>query len=263
MDRSFLSHANVIAASRKFVCVRLTSYENETETAFCRSLMVGRSGDVENTTFAVLAPDGKTNLVRASRGTRGIFSDAADMAQKLSAISAKYPGGSDAALPLLPIALDAHLGLDVAACDNRPLVVVIASDETTRRHLEARVAELAWSPEFIGTYIYATAASAREIKGVHGIADTDGIAIIEPDAFGQSGRLLHFVAMAESKEKLANLMQTSLTEANATAKSRQSHRAAGMQLGAFWETKFPVTDPEEAKARERAKQEIERKRPKP
>jgi hypothetical protein len=27
MDRSFLSHAEVIAAAKKFVCIRLTSYE--------------------------------------------------------------------------------------------------------------------------------------------------------------------------------------------------------------------------------------------
>jgi hypothetical protein len=262
MDRSFLSHTEVIEASRKFVCVRLTSYENEAETAFCRSLMVGRSGDVENTTFAILAPDGKTSLIRASRGTRGLFTDAADMAEKMIAISGKYAGKTEATPPL-PIALDTHIGLDIAACDNRPFLVVIAADAATRNNLEARVSELAWSSEFIGTYIYATAASAAEIKGVKDIPGGDGVAIIEPDAFGQSGRLMHFVAMKESKEKLVATMKSSLKEANATAKSRQSHRAAGVQLGAFWETKFPVTDPQEAQARERARQEIERKRTKP
>jgi hypothetical protein len=260
MDRSFLSQADVIAESRKFVCVRLTSYEDEAETAFCRSLLVGRSGDVENTTFSILAPDGKTKLVRASRSTKGLFTDAADMARQMAAISDKYPGNADSANPPLPVALDAHIGLDVAACDNRPLLVVIAADETVRRDLEARVAKLAWNSDFIGTFTYASAASTKEIKGVSGIPAGDGIALIEPDAFGQSGRLLHYVAMGDSNERLAQMMRESLTESHATAKNRQSHRFAGMQLGAFWETKFSVTDPEEANARERTRKEIERRR---
>jgi hypothetical protein len=260
MDRSFLSHADVIAASRNFVCVRLTSYEDDAESAFCRSLMVGRSGEVENTTFTILAPDGETKLVRAFRATRGLFTDAADMARQMNSISAKYPGNDDRATPPLPLALDARIGLDIAACDNRPLIVIVASAEPAREELESRVASIAWSTEFIGTFVYAAASSAKEVVGVTGIPAADGIAIIEPDAFGQSGRLMQFISSTDPNEHVAKAMRRSLSTYHMVAKNRQSHRFNGMKNGSFWETKFPVTDPEEANARERTKKEIERRR---
>ena len=59
MDGSFLSDADVVAASRKFVCIRLSTYEDAEEAEFLRSIYVGRSGDLENTVFAILSPDGK------------------------------------------------------------------------------------------------------------------------------------------------------------------------------------------------------------
>ena len=49
MDRSYLSDIKVVEASRKFVCIRPISYEDEAENKFLKSFGAGRSGDVENT----------------------------------------------------------------------------------------------------------------------------------------------------------------------------------------------------------------------
>ena len=86
MDRSFLSKPEVIAASRQFVCVRLTTYEDEIEAKFSKDLFATRSGEVENTTFALLAPDGKTRLSRTGRSARNVFTDAAEMAAAMKRI---------------------------------------------------------------------------------------------------------------------------------------------------------------------------------
>src|SRR5262245_12662671 len=94
MDRSFLSRPEVIAASRKFVCIRLASYENEQENKFCESLFLGRSGEVENTTFAILGPDGKQRLSRAGRSTKSAFADASQMAKAMAEIAERFPGSS-------------------------------------------------------------------------------------------------------------------------------------------------------------------------
>ena len=72
MDRSFLSQPEVIAASRHFVCVRLTTYEDKEEGEFLKSFHVTRSGELENTVAALLAPDGKRQLARASRSFRTV-----------------------------------------------------------------------------------------------------------------------------------------------------------------------------------------------
>ena len=68
MDRSFLSQLPVIAASRNFICVRLATYESEDEAAYLRSFAAGRSGQLENTVFCILSPDGEEKLIRAARG---------------------------------------------------------------------------------------------------------------------------------------------------------------------------------------------------
>src|SRR6478672_6574072 len=102
MDRSFLSRPEVIAASRRFVCVRLTTYEDESEARFSAGLLLGRSGNVENTTFAILAPDGKTKLTRAARSARQVYADAAAMARGMDEVAAKYPAKPDGRTPPLP-----------------------------------------------------------------------------------------------------------------------------------------------------------------
>ncbi|MCP4093415.1 MAG: hypothetical protein GY747_08200 [Planctomycetes bacterium] len=54
--------------SRDWVCVRLASYENEQESEYLKKLYRGRTGELNNTTFALVAPDGKTLLAPAGRG---------------------------------------------------------------------------------------------------------------------------------------------------------------------------------------------------
>src|SRR4051812_12431801 len=92
MDRSYLSQPEVIAASRAFVCVRLATYEDEEEGKFLKAFQVTRSGELENTVFTILAPDGKKQLARASRSARGTFGDADRMAATMKRITGEIPG---------------------------------------------------------------------------------------------------------------------------------------------------------------------------
>src|SRR5947209_110531 len=91
MDRSFLSRSEVIAASRAFVCVRLMTYENQEEADFLKSFLVTRSGELENTVFAILAPDGQQRLVRGSRTAKQTFRDAEQMAETMNRLARTYP----------------------------------------------------------------------------------------------------------------------------------------------------------------------------
>src|SRR5579859_4581424 len=124
MDRSFLSQPEVIAASRQVVCVRLMSYENAAESEFLKGLMTTRSGEVENTTVVVMSPDGKRELTRAGRSTRQVFGDAAQMAESLTRIARQFEPKTKDAPPELPKVANVRLALDVASCDNQPLVVL-------------------------------------------------------------------------------------------------------------------------------------------
>src|SRR5262245_59734750 len=102
MDRSYLSQPEVIAASRQFVCVRLATYEDAEEGAFLKALVPTRSGELENSVFAILSPDGNDNLVRASRGIRHVYVDSRAMAEGMDQIARHLAAKSEpSALPLV------------------------------------------------------------------------------------------------------------------------------------------------------------------
>ncbi len=253
MDRSFLSQAPVIAASRSFICVRVPSYEDESEMRFCRDLFLGRSGDAENTTFAILSPDGKTPLVRSGRSARRLFDGPEDMAKAMVRIAARYRAAGEP--QALPVAGDVRLGLTIAASDGLPLVVVLAKEPAA---LEAKVAALTWRDEFIGRFTFAVAAGAKDCKGIDGVSGKEGIFFVEPDAFGQQGRAVGRVE-ADSVDRLEEAMRAALRAHKAPAKDTRSHRLAGIESGVFYEPKLPVTDPEEAGARNRTKRAMQRR----
>jgi len=60
MDESFLSDTNIIRESRNFVCIRLATYEDSAEADYLRQVFSGRSGELDNTVFALMNPDGFT-----------------------------------------------------------------------------------------------------------------------------------------------------------------------------------------------------------
>src|SRR6476660_4952834 len=91
MDRSFLSKPQVVAASRQFVCVRLATYEDPTEASWLKDFTRTGSGQLENTVFGILAPDGVKKLVRSSRGVDHLYSGPDQFAEALNTIAAKYP----------------------------------------------------------------------------------------------------------------------------------------------------------------------------
>ena len=91
MDRGLLSQPEVIIASRQFVCIRVPTYEDKSVETFTQRLFVGRSGNVENTTFALLSPDAEEKLVRAGRSPQDRYATPAEMAKGLREIAAKYP----------------------------------------------------------------------------------------------------------------------------------------------------------------------------
>jgi hypothetical protein len=187
MDRSFLSDPKVVAASRAFVCIRLATYENADEARFLEEIFRGRSGELENTVFSILAPDGKA-LVRSGRSPhmtfRGLDEAAAidAMAKEMTRLAARYEP-KEGALDHrpLPACADLRRGLNIAACDLLPLVVV--ADPS----LESALAKLAWSDAFRGRFAYARADATAKVAGVKA---GDGLSVVAPDAYGVTAKML-------------------------------------------------------------------------
>ena len=144
MDRSYLSDPAVVAASRDFVCIRLATYESAEEAKFLKKLFIGRSGELENTVFTILSPDGQKKLVRAGRSPHMSFrgpeeESIREMADTMKRIAKQYRSRKKA--QALPYLADLRRGLNVASCDIQPLVVTFAKSEAARKKLEAKLLE--------------------------------------------------------------------------------------------------------------------------
>jgi len=255
MDRSFLSQPEVIAASRQFVCVRLATYEDRDENAFLKTVTPTRSDEVENTVFTILSPDGKRQLVRGSRSARQTLGDAGQMARTMNRVAGDIGAKAATERPFLelPLVPNLRLAVNVAACDNVPLVVLHAGTEKTRRVLEERLAALGWREPFLGRFVFVTVSDARELGAIEGSRTDAGILVVQPDRFGQKGAVLQQVGAEASPEALVKCLQEGAALYRRVDKTFANHVRTGQQKGVFWETVLPVTDPMERQARERGR----------
>lgn len=251
MDRSFLSQAEVVAAARKFVCIRLATYEDQQEAEFLKQLFLGRSGELENTVFAVLSPDGQRQLVRASRSPVRALPTAGQLADTLSRIAGQHQTRKSAAEPSLPKAANVRLALDIAACDNRPLAVLYAQDAAALRLLEDRLRQLAWCDDFVGQLVYAATTEIEQLKPIEGVAPGSSLIIIQPDRFGLKGTALAQAGANAALLEWKRALHQGIELDQRIDKTLPMHVRDGHRNGIFWETRIPVTDPLEKRAREK------------
>jgi hypothetical protein len=249
MDRSFLSQTEVIKASRSFICVRLATYEDEAEAKLLKGLTRTGSGELENSVVAVLSSDGKRHLARSGRSPRNIAWSATGLGKALDKIVKDNP--SKSAPSSLPLVANVKLAVNVASCDNLPLVVLHAGTPKERRELEAAVARLAWKPAFVGRFTYASADGAKALKGVPG--GKSGLTVVQPSKFGTDGKALVNVSVGSDEKQLLAALEKGLKLHKRDNKTFRNHVREGHLEGVFWETPTPVTDPMEKAARERGR----------
>lgn len=252
MDRSFLSQPEVIAASRNFVCIRLATYEDPRESELLRTLFIGRSGDVENTTFAILSPDGTQRLTRPHRTTDNVFRNAGQMADAMSRIGGDYETARKEERPQLPTVANVRLAVNVAACDNQPLVVLCERDPHKLRELEERVRELAWSDEFLGRLLYVVTGDSHDLESIDGVQHGNALFVVQSEEYGRTGTVLAQCDSEASFSQLAGTLRSALGLHERVTKSER-HVHEGHRAGIFWTPATPVTDMMEQQARERGR----------
>src|SRR5262249_47881937 len=155
----------------------------------------------------------------------------------------------------LPLVANVRLGVNVAACDNQPLVVVVGDDKS-RKAMEAKVAALAWSKEWRGRVVYASAA-VKDPTMIDGVGVKEGVLVVAPEKFGRKGKVIAQAKADESSEALAKVFAEAVKKWQPEDKTFSNHVREGHRLDVFWQTQTPVTDPQEARARERGKRKDE------
>jgi hypothetical protein len=255
MDRSFLSQANVVKASRNFVCIRLATYEDQAEADFMKSLFVGRSGQLENTTFALLSSDGRRKLTKAGRGPFHAYRGSAGMAAGMNQIAAQHRPRKQVrpANAQLTLMKNLDLALNVAAAEGLPLIITVATQRQGLDRLNEHLVPVAWSDSVAGQFIYASVLDQQELKKISGVDSDDGIFVVEPDQFGLSGKVLAHSSIAVNRDKLKTLLDEVIATFPRANKDHHSHVRLGIQLGIDWESLIPETDPRSIRAKQRAR----------
>ena len=249
----------VVAASRNFVCIRLLTYENKSEYDFMEGLLGVSPGTLPNTVFCILAPDGKTQLVRAGRGPRHGFSGARSMADGLRRSALRYPARTGQARPL-PLVRPVDLALNVAASDNRPLIVTVASAPRQLAVLQQQVQQLAWNPRFIGQFIYSSTQRQAALKPLAGAEPDAAILIVEPGAGGITGKVVAHLTLPTSTATMATACTAAFAAFVPSRKEHNRHIEMGYQLGIEWTTVVPESDRQSVRAKARFKARFQSRR---
>src|SRR5262249_38581282 len=147
--------------------------------------------------------DGQTRLMKTSRSPKALFQDAKDLAKTMNSIGKQYADkvAKISSTPPLPLVANVRLAVDVAACDNQPLVVLYVSNPAARKNLHDTLAGLAWSNAHIGKFVFVSATSAKELIKLTGVEIKEGLIAVQPDQFGQSGKVLREMGPGASKQE--------------------------------------------------------------
>jgi len=248
----------VIHAARNFVAIRPATYESEKEAAYLKSLMgPTRSGDLENSTFGILASDGKTPLSRIHRGPNHVFGTAPKMLEAMDKIAKAHPPlpESDQGNRIPPSIGSMRLALNIASCENQPLIVV---GPGAPPEYEKELTRIFFASNQKGRFVMARA-SAEEIAQLEGADSAKGaqVMVVQTNPFGTRGKIL---AKANPADGIKGLESATLEGAKAFVPAAKglpgdstyrTHLQTGFGEGIFWDTKIPVTDLGEAQARKR------------
>ena len=179
----------VVKASREWICIRLLTYESEAEYQFMEELLGVQKGTLPNTVFCMLAPDGKTRLSRPSRSP-SVFRTPENLATQMQRLAAGYKSSvPDSFVAPIPLIDRVDLALNVAASDNRPLIVAYHSNTDGLNTILNSVKHVIWEPEFIGQFMIAATTQPEDLKPLSGGTGAPGLYVIEPDEYGVSGKV--------------------------------------------------------------------------
>ncbi|MBX9567871.1 MAG: hypothetical protein K2X77_03210 [Candidatus Obscuribacterales bacterium] len=217
----------------------MMTYESASEAQILKAYW--RPGaPLENTVFAITDPWGRI-IMGGGRSPKWVFRDSAEMARTMDEIARHYKGESG--LPDgLPSVDTVRLAIDVAACDKRPLAVVVGKNSEERQQLTRNLASIAWSDQFIGKLVY-SAGTSFDLKNVRGATTTNGYVFIAPNLFGTEGTALMQLPANASISDLQRAAQLAITKYRPQVLSHHDHVRLGHMEGIEWQTAIPVTDP--------------------
>lgn len=216
-----------------------------------------REGTLPNTIFCLLAPDGKTQLTRPTRGPSS-FRTPENMALQMNKMLQQFkPTALDSFVSPIPYVDRVDLALNVAASDNRPLIVAFGANEKELADINSKLQPLVWDPSVIGQFMYASTTEIAELKVLTGKDKSAGVFVVEPDEFGISGKISRHVSLNAGSDDILTAIKSGLKAFRPFNKDHRRHIANGYTFGIEWETVVPESDPMSVQAKQRYKARFE------
>ena len=236
MSNRAFGDADFIDASRQFVCVRPDTYENEENQRLVRSML---NGNLENTAFCILSPDGKQQLSQTGRGlTRDVRN-----ARGLDLFALQYRPQGETTDALTPDFDHFRMALNIASADTRLLVVVVA-EETKQADIEKQMRQVAWHDDIVGRFHYDFVTDAGELVKPLSLKDgeaTEAIYFVRPGEFGVDGTVVQQLPLDSTPEQIISKLKSANESFAKTAKQKKygSHVEVGKSEGYFFEMQMP------------------------
>ena len=228
------SDPDVIKASRKFICVRIESYESEENQKIVRSHLGGR---FENTAFCVIAPDGQKRLTRSGRGPLHISQNFDDIA----VIADRYKSRGDMLNSRIPDFNSFALALNVSSADQK-ILLLIAGNEEEITAAGKRIRSVAWDENVVGRFNYDFESDSDSwVAPISSKSKRSGFYIVRPGEFGLEGEIVKSLPLNTSKETLLQEMTVANRDYAKRTKKKvySSHVVEGRKQGKRIEMAMP------------------------
>ena len=201
----------------------------------------GGGGELRNTTFALLDPSGEKALAKTGRSPQMVYKNIDSFAVDLASLANEFE--SEVGTMSLPLMPSLRLGLNIAACDGLPLVVIINDESRKWEKVFSSLVELSQTDSLSGQAHYVLLKDTKEIESLKGYKPDNFVYVLKPDSFGITGRV---VAAFRDKETLSLValgasFDTARMPKKTLSDSRQ-HVREGRRKGIAWESQMPRAD---------------------
>ena len=247
------ANEDFIEASRKFVCIRIETYENKESEKKVRALL---NGAFANTAFCVFDPEGEERLSRAGRGPSmglsgrggrggrgGQASGDAGVIQRMNQIAADYLPKGQKEDAILQDFNSFRQALNVASADQR-LLVFLNAENNNRQQVEAELKQVFADSEIVGKFhlkLKDQTTDENWAKAVQGTSNKPGILIIRSGTYGLEGEVVKQLPLSSS----ASEIKTAMLNANKSfasledRKTYSEHVTSGRRQGIYFENEIP------------------------
>ncbi|MDG2186629.1 MAG: hypothetical protein P8K79_13215 [Mariniblastus sp.] len=247
------ANEDFIDASRKFVCIRIETYENKESEEKVRALL---NGAFANTAFCLFDPEGEERLSRAGRGPsmglggRGGRGERGEQAsgdagviQRMNQIAAKYsPKGQKEDVTLQDFN-SFRQALNVASADQR-LLVFLNAENSSGQPVEAELKQVFADSEVVGKFHLKLKDETMDenwSKVVQGATDKPGILIIRSGTFGLEGQIVEQLPISSNAKEIKSAMLNANKSfaAREDRKTYRDHVTSGRRQGIYFENEIP------------------------